>query len=325
MNDTIEAKGLFKQFDIKRSPLAPKQKATVVDNVDIALTPGETLGLAGESGSGKSTVAKLLAGLLPPTSGEIFFNGKNISAFSTAEHKQFRKSVQMIFQDPFSSLNPKMKVGDIIGEPLLIHKTVPKKLIKENVLKLMNRVGLSPDDFNRYPHQFSGGQRQRIGIARALSLSPSIIIADEPVSALDISIQAQIINLLNDLQKESGLSYLFISHDLHVIRHISDRIAIMYLGRIVEIGKSEDIFLRTLHPYTEALNKAVPNINSSKSDETFLLNSDIPSPIAPPEGCHFHPRCPYAKDICKSKKPELIEKEKGHKAACHFSNEIFKH
>jgi peptide/nickel transport system ATP-binding protein len=317
----LEARNLKKQFNLPAPPFGRSKVITALDGVSISLRQGETLGLAGESGCGKSTVAKLLMGLEQPTSGDIQFRGEGISLFNKAEKNSFRRAIQMVFQDPYSSLNPRMRVGEIIGEPLLIHRITATSDHREAVLALMNKVGLPPEQYDRYPHQFSGGQRQRIGIARALALTPEIIIADEPLSALDISIQAQIINLLIDLQKTLRLAYLLISHDLAVIRHLSTRVAIMYLGRIVEQAGTEDIFTTPLHPYTRALLAAIPGFGIAAGSAT-LLEGDIPSPIATPSGCPFHPRCPYKKDICTTVAPELEEKSPEHFAACHFSREL---
>lgn len=321
MNEILlEARNLKKQFDLPAHPFVRSEIIKAVDGITISVKQGETLGLAGESGCGKSTVAKLLLGLEEPSSGEILFRGRNIATFNKDEKYSFRRAIQMVFQDPYSSLNPRMRVGEIIGEPLLIHRRTSRSNLKENVLALMSKVGLPPEQYNRYPHEFSGGQRQRVGVARALALTPEIIIADEPLSALDISIQAQIINLLLHLQKTLGLSYLLISHDLAVIRHLSTKVAVMYLGRIVEQAVTGNLFDTPRHPYTMALLAAIPGFGSP-AGKIPLLEGDIPSPAAPPSGCPFHPRCPFRKEICLASAPELSEKAAGHFSACHFSRE----
>ena len=302
--------------------LAQKRRLTAVAWVDLELYPGETLGLAGESGCGKSTVARLLTGLIPPTAGQISYAGKDLSLLDRGGIARFRREVQMIFQDPFSSLNPRMRVSEILAEPLVIHRIGSAEQRRERVAWLMERVGLSAGQLSRFPHEFSGGQRQRIGIARALAVSPKLIIADEPVSALDLSIQAQIINLLQEVKEELGLSFLFITHDLSVLRHLSDRVAIMYLGRIVESGSRGDVLDRPRHPYTEALLSAIPSIDPEKRRRRVIARGELPSPLSPPSGCPFHPRCPYAEELCSRERPALLEKEPGHRAACHFSEKI---
>ncbi|WP_298266554.1 ABC transporter ATP-binding protein [Geobacter sp.] len=319
----LEADNLIKTFSVKPGPFAPRRELRAVDGVSLRITPGETLGLAGESGCGKSTVGRLLTGLIPADGGSIRYRGRELAEMGRGEITSFRKDVQMVFQDPFSSLNPRMRVGEIIGEPLAIHRIGPKEERRERVIELMAKVGLAPDQVNRYPHEFSGGQRQRIGIARALAASPQLIVADEPVSALDLSIQAQIINLLQGLRQELGLSYLFIAHDLSVVRHMSDRVAVMYLGRIVELGTRDAVFSRFQHPYTEALLSAVPHVGEERKRARIILRGDPPSPLDPPPGCPFHPRCPYAEPLCTSAPPPLEEKEPGHLAACHFSKKLF--
>jgi len=323
MTALLQAENLVKQFTVQGGLLAEKRILTAVAGVDLELFPGETLGLAGESGCGKSTVARLLTGLIPPSQGSIRYKGRELSAMSREELALYRKDVQMIFQDPFSSLNPRMRVGEIIGEPLAIHRMGDGAQRRERVAALLQRVGLAPDHLSRFPHEFSGGQRQRIGIARALAVSPKLIIADEPVSALDLSIQAQIINLLQEVKQDLGLCFLFITHDLSVLRHLSDRIAIMYLGRIVESGSRDGVLSRPRHPYTEALLSAIPSIDPQKRKRRVIARGELPSPLSPPSGCPFHPRCPYAEEVCGKLRPELLEKEPGHKAACHFSEKIY--
>ena len=321
----LETKSLSRNFTVQASIFGKPRLLKALDGITISLAPGETLGLAGESGCGKSTLARLLVGLLPPSEGIISFRGKNLSTMGNDERFAFRKNVQMIFQDPFSSINPRMRVGEIIGEPLTVHRLASGTRRRDRILDLMNKVGLTEDHFTRYPHEFSGGQRQRIGIARALAVSPEIIIADEPVSALDLSIQAQIINLLQNLKLEFGLSFLIIAHDLSVVRHMSDRIAIMYLGKIVEIGERDAVFDGFLHPYTEALISAIPQIMPGTGKHRAPLQGDVPSPLSPPTGCPFHTRCPYAQSpICMSVIPLLEEIEPSHYCACHFSRELFR-
>jgi peptide/nickel transport system ATP-binding protein len=317
----LQADNLRKQFELPSALFGQKKIITALDGVSITLHKGETLGLAGESGCGKSTVAKLLMDLDQPTSGEVLFRGRKLAELDSKEKFRFRRSVQMVFQDPYSSLNPRMRIGEIIGEPLVIHRIATKSDLRKTVLDLMERVGLAPEQYDRYPHEFSGGQRQRIGVARALALTPEVIIADEPLSALDISIQAQIINLLLELQKSLGLSYLLISHDLAVIRHLSTRVAIMYLGKIVEQAETGALFSAPQHPYTRALLAAIPGFTSSHEPVT-IIQEELPSSVASPSGCPFRPRCPFRKDLCITKTPELEEKRKGHLAACHFSNEL---
>ncbi|MCQ9204812.1 MAG: dipeptide ABC transporter ATP-binding protein [Omnitrophica bacterium] len=318
MKDLVTVDNLVKHFLTQRSFFkTDKSIVRAVDGVSLVIEEGQTLGLVGESGCGKSTLGRLIAGLLEPTSGKIQFDGKDLTNLNSQEARPVRRNIQVIFQDPYASLNPRMSAGQIIGEALLIHHIVDKSEITNKVKYLLDIVGLSPEIINRYPHQFSGGQRQRIGIARSLSLTPKLIIADEPVSSLDVSIQAQIINLLVDLQKEFGLTYLFIAHDLRVIAHISDRVAVMYLGKIVEVASSRELYQKPYHPYTEALLSAIPRLNPVKVRKRIILKGDIPSPINPPSGCRFHTRCIYAQDKCKYIEPELIRKD-NRQFACHF-------
>ncbi|MBI2881671.1 MAG: dipeptide ABC transporter ATP-binding protein [Candidatus Tectomicrobia bacterium] len=315
----LEVKNLKKHFPV-RGGLFGKTVGHVkaVDGVSFTIRKGETLALVGESGSGKSTTGRAILRLIEPTAGEVRFDGLDVLALGKEDLRALRRRMQIIFQDPYASLNPRMTVGSIVGEPFAIHKIASGQERTDRVEALLKRVGLSPDHMRRYPHEFSGGQRQRIGIARALALNPDLIIGDEPVSALDVSIQAQVINLLRDLQGDLGLSYLFIAHDLSVVRQISHRIAVMYLGKIVEIADNQDLYHNPLHPYTEALLSAVPVPDPKKKRDRIVLRGDIPSPITPPSGCVFHTRCPIAEERCKTEVPALRTLPSGRQLACHL-------
>jgi oligopeptide/dipeptide ABC transporter ATP-binding protein len=298
-----------------------------VDGVSFGLKRREVLGLVGESGCGKTTTGRALLRLYDPTAGEIWYNREggeriNVAAISQKEMKPLRREMRMIFQDPFSSLNPRLTVKDLIGEPLIIHKVARGRELEERVAALMNSVGLDPAYMGRYPHEFSGGQRQRIGLARTLSLGPKLIVADEPVSALDVSIQAQVLNLLQELKEELGLTLLFVAHDLSVVEHISDRIAVMYVGKIVELTEAETLLRHPMHPYTEALVSAVPPADPDIHTKRIVLEGDVPSPATPPSGCVFHPRCRYAKERCAQDEPLLTEVEPGHFVSCHFAKDL---
>jgi oligopeptide/dipeptide ABC transporter ATP-binding protein len=315
----LEVRDLKKHFPVRKG-LLQRAGGTVfaVDGVSFAIEAGETLGLVGESGCGKSTVGRTVLRLIEPTAGSIRLSGKDITVLNKSELRPYRRQMQIIFQDPFSSLDPRMSAGDIVAEPMRVHGIASRKLVREKVATLFERVGLRRAQMDNYPHQFSGGQRQRIGIARALALQPKLIVGDEPVSALDVSIQAQVLNLMMDLQKELKLAYLFISHNLAVIEHISHRIAVMYLGRIVEYTDKHTLFARALHPYTEQLLLAVPVPDPRVKRPKRVLQGDVPSPINPPRGCHFHTRCPYAVDRCRVETPMLREVRPGQQVACHL-------
>lgn len=321
----VQTNNLCKRFLIKRTlfdAIAKKPVKTLraVDDVSIDIYVGENLGLVGESGCGKSTLARTIIRLYEPDDGKIFFNGKNLTDMNKNELRKERKNFQMIFQDPYSSLNPRMSIREILEEELTFHKVCTKKDMDRRIIELLEMVGLGKDMADRFPGEFSGGQRQRVGIARAIALNPKFIIADEPVSALDVSIQAQIINLLEELQKKLDLTILFISHDLRVVKYITHRVAVMYLGKIVELSDTDELYDNPLHPYTKVLLKASPNLDPRIREEKNLIEGDPPSPIDLPKGCRFNPRCTYASDICFQQEPKLEEKKKGHFVACHFSS-----
>lgn len=310
--ELVNVRHLVKHFPVEGSD----DVVRAVDDVSFEILRGETLGLVGESGCGKSTVGRCLLRLIEPTAGEIDFDGRNVRTLNRGDLRELRREMQIVFQDPYASLNPRMRVGDIVGEPLVIHNIGTKNDRYERVGELLRRVGLDPDYRKRYPHEFSGGQRQRIGVARTLALNPKLIVADEPVSALDVSVQAQVVNLLQELQQEFGLTYLFISHGLAVVEHISTRVAVMYLGRIVEVAPAAELYLRPLHPYTQALLSAIPVPDPKRKRERIVLQGDVPTPINPPSGCRFRTRCPIAIDECARIDPELRELAPGHRVAC---------
>jgi oligopeptide/dipeptide ABC transporter ATP-binding protein len=315
----VEVENLKKYFPINKGVLGREVgRVHAVDDVTFSVREGETLGLVGESGCGKSTLGRTIVRLLEPTDGTVRFEGQDISKLGARKLRPLRREMQMVFQDPYASLNPRKRVGSIIGTPLKIHGVSGQER-KNRVQELLETVGLSPEHYNRFPHEFSGGQRQRIGVARALALSPKLVVADEPVSALDVSIQSQMLNLLDDLQRELALTYIFIAHDLGVVRHVSNRIAVMYLGKLVELSPAEELYQRPIMPYTEALLSAVPipDPDLSEQRERIVLQGDVPSPISPPSGCRFHPRCRYMTDICREIEPPLTDYGNGHLAACH--------
>lgn len=321
----LEVKNLQKSFTVKKGFFGTSKQLRAVDGISFTIHKGETFSLVGESGCGKSTTGRLVTRLLTPNSGEVIFNGTDISGYNENQMRPLRKDMQMVFQDPYASLNPRMKVKELVAEPLLIHTKLSSKERDKLACELLETVGLNSFHAERFAHEFSGGQRQRIGIARALSVRPNLIVADEPVSALDVSIQSQVLNLLQDLQEEYGLTYLFISHDLSVVEHISDRIGVMYLGALVETADKDTLYDRPLHPYTQALLSSVPVPDPKMKKERIILKGDLPSPVNPPTGCRFHTRCPSCMEVCKQITPVYREIEPGHQVACHlYDEEIMK-
>lgn len=319
MEVLMEVKNLKKYFPAETNLFGRvTQHVKAVDDISFTIYKGETLGLVGESGCGKTTVGRMLVNLLQPTGGQVFFEGRNLSLLSKKEQREYCKSIQIVFQDPYSSLNPRMTIGDIIAEPIWVNKLAKGEELEKRVVNLLDCVGLASYQRNRYPHEFSGGQRQRVGIARALAVNPKLIVCDEPVSALDVSIQAQVLNLLHDLQKEFNLTYLFIAHGLNVIKHISDRVGVMYLGKIMEMADGDSLYREPRHPYTQALLSAIPTPDPTKKMEKILLTGDVPSPINPPVGCRFNTRCRYCMDVCKAQEPALNDHGGGHMVACHL-------
>ncbi|WP_411680856.1 ABC transporter ATP-binding protein [Clostridium thailandense] len=319
MEALLQVKNLKQYFPVESGFFSKKDSyVKAVDDVSFDIYKGETLGLVGESGCGKSTTGKMLVNLLKPTSGEVIFQGQDISNLKGNKRRNLSKEIQIIFQDPYASLNPRMTIGDIIAEPIKINNIYPKEEIEKNVLRLLDCVGLASYHRNRFPHEFSGGQRQRVGIARALAVNPSLIVCDEPVSALDVSIQAQVLNLLKDLQKEFDLTYLFIAHGLNVVKHISDRVGVMYLGKLLELANGKNLYSEPKHPYTQALLSAIPVPDPKIKKNRIILKGDVPSPINPPKGCRFHTRCFKCMDVCKEKEPVLKTLDNGHQVACHL-------
>ncbi|UCF91664.1 MAG: dipeptide ABC transporter ATP-binding protein [Desulfobacterales bacterium] len=316
----LEVRDLKKHFPVRAGFFARRAEwVYAVDGVSFTVNKGETLGLVGESGCGKSTLARSVLRLIEPTGGQVYFEGQNILELGPAPMKDLRRRLQMIFQDPFSSLNPRMKVGDIIGDALIIHGIRPRAQREQRVAAILEKVGLQPEHLKRYPHAFSGGQRQRIGIARALVLEPKLVVCDEPVSALDVSIQAQIINMLMDLQAALELAFIFIAHDLSVVEHISNKVAVMYLGQIIEMANKRDLYRSPVHPYVQALLSAVPVANPHRKPRRIILEGDVPTPIAPPPGCHFHPRCRYQMQQCRQEAPAFVRIDEAHYVACHLA------
>lgn len=314
----LQIKNLTKYFPVKKGFMKQADQVKAVDGISFEVYKGETLGIVGESGSGKSTLGRTIVRLYEPTEGEIIFDGQSFDKVPSSKMGEFRKDIQMIFQDPFASLNPRMRIGEIIAEPLKVSTNLSRTERQKKVIDLLSKVGMSAETLTKFPHEFSGGQRQRIGIARALATNPKFIIADEPVSALDVSVQSQVLNLMQDLQEEFNLTYLFISHDLSVVKHICDRVGVMYLGKVVEIGKKADIYNKPLHPYTQALLSAIPVTNFDRQREKIKLKGEPPSPSNPPSGCPFHTRCPKAFDRCKTDRPELLERSEDQYVACHL-------
>jgi peptide/nickel transport system ATP-binding protein/oligopeptide transport system ATP-binding protein len=319
----IEVKNLVKYFPVRGGVLRQVvDEVQAVDDVSFTIKQGEALGLVGESGCGKTTVGRTMLRLIDPTSGEVLFNAANIFEMNSQELKELRREMQIVFQDPFASLDPRLPIGESVAEGLRIHGVGSSQERYDRVIEALKQVGLEDYHAARYPHEFSGGQRQRIGIARALVLNPRFIVLDEPVSALDVSIQAEVLNILKDLQEKLSLTYLFVAHNLAVVEHISDRVAVMYLGKIVEVATREELFRNPLHPYTQALMSAIPMPNPTLKRERIILKGDVPSPLNPPSGCRFHPRCPFAADICAEEEPQLRELRSGHTAACHFAEDF---